>query len=72
MFSGPLAPNVAGIVEGTASLKLRYTVYTGRIWVLRLLLPVAQSSRSMMVLKKIRFALSNPNLMSGDLIDKGA
>lgn len=51
MLSGPMAPNVAGIVEGTAPLKLGHTVYMGRTWVLRWLLPAASSSRSPAVKK---------------------
>lgn len=62
MLSGPMAPNVAGIVEGTASLKSGHTVYMGRTWVLRWLLPAASSLEAQQ-LKKIRLALSNPNLM---------
>lgn len=45
MLSGLLAPNVAGIVEGTASLKLGHTVYMGKMWVLRWRLPAAPPSR---------------------------
>lgn len=52
MLSGPMAPNVAGILEGTASLKLGHTVCMGRTWVLRWLLPAAPSSRSPAVKKK--------------------
>lgn len=42
-----------GIVAGTA-LKLGRTVYTGRTWVLRLLLPAAPSCRGMAVERERR------------------